>query len=83
MTGTGMQIIRIVADEGRADAATVAHRMGVSPEYITPHIRSVAQSGYLRSVGGGVFAIEQKGIKALFPFAGRKRGPREPVSNYP
>jgi len=83
MTGMETQIVRIVASQGRADAASVARSMGVSAEYLTPRIQSLVEYGYLRDVGDGIYAVKQKGMKALFPFAGRKRGPREPVANYP
>lgn len=83
MTGTEMQIVRIVAEQGRADTASVARSMGVSAEYIAPRIQSLVEYGYLHDVGNGVYAVKEKGKKALFPFAGRKRGPREPVANYP
>jgi DNA-binding Lrp family transcriptional regulator len=77
------QIVRIVAARGRADAASVARSMGVSAEYLAPRIRRLAEGGYLRDVGSGIYAVEQQGMKVLFPYAGRKRGPREPVANYP
>jgi len=83
MSGTETQIVRIVAEQGRADAASVAHRMGVSAEYITPRIRSLVEYGYLRDVGNGVYAVKQKGTKALFPYAGRGTGRAMPVSSYP
>jgi len=83
MTGTETQIVRIVSEQGRADAASVARSMGVSPEYIEPRIRSLAEYGYLQDVGNGVYAVKQRGTKALFPFAGRGRGRPEPVANYP
>lgn len=83
MTGTEMQIVRIVSEQGRADVPSVARSMGVSPEYVAPRIQSLVEYGYLRDVGNGVYTLKQKGMKALFPFAGRKRGPREPVANYP
>jgi len=78
-----MQVVRIVAEQGRADAASVARRMGVSDEYITPRIRSLAENGYLQDVGNGVYAVKQKGMKALFPYAGRGTGRAMPVSSYP
>ena len=83
MTGTETQIVRIVAAQKQADTVSVARTMGVSPEYVAPQIRSLVEYGYLQDVGNGVYAVKQKGMKALFPFAGRKRGPREPVANYP
>jgi len=83
MTGTETQIVRIVAEQGRADAAAVARRMGVSAEYITPRIRSLVEDGYLRAVGDGRYGVEQKGTKAIFPYAGRGTGRAMPVSSYP
>jgi predicted transcriptional regulator len=83
MTGVETQMVRTVAEQGRADAASVARRMGVSAEYITPRIRSLVEDGYLRAVGDGMYAVKQKGTKALFPYAGRGTGRAMPVSSYP
>ncbi len=83
MTGMEMQIVRIVAEQGRAAIASVARRMGVSAQYIEPRIRSLAEDGYLEDVRNGVYAVKQKGMKALLPFAGRGTGRAMPVSSYP
>ena len=83
MTGTETQIVRIVAERHQADAATVARRMGVSADYVAPRVQSLAEYGYLKDVGNGVYAVTQKGTKALFPFAGRGTGRAMPVSSYP
>ena len=83
MTGTETQIVRIVAEQGRADIASVACRVGVSTEYIAPRIRSLAEGGYLEDAGNGVYAVKQKGMRALLPFAGRGTGRAVPVSRYP
>lgn len=83
MTGMETQIVRIVAERGQADAAAVASGMGVSVEYIEPRIRSLAECGYLEDAGNGVYVVNQKGMKALLPFAGRGTGRAVPVSTYP
>jgi predicted transcriptional regulator len=83
MTGTETQMVRVVTEQGRADAAAVARRMGVSTDYVAPRIRSLAQDGYLQDVGDGVYAVTRKGTKALYPYAGRGTGRAVPVSSYP
>ena len=83
MTGAETQIVRIVAEQKRADAASVARRVGVSPEYVASRIRNLTEDGYLKDIGNGVYAVKQKGMKALFPFAGRGTGRAIPVSSYP
>jgi Mn-dependent DtxR family transcriptional regulator len=83
MTGAEMQIVRIVAEQGRTDTATVARRMGVSAEYIAPRIRSLAECGYLQDVGNGFYTARPRGTRALYPFAGRGTGRAIPVSSYP
>ena len=83
MTGMEMQIVRIVAEQGQADIASVARGMGVSAEYVGPRVQSLEEYGYLKDVGNGVYAVKQKGMKALLPFAGRGTGRAMPVSSYP
>lgn len=83
MTGTETQIVRIVAGQGRADAASVARGVGVSTEYVAPRMQSLAADGYLQDVGDGVYAVKHKGMKMLYPYAGRGGGRAVPVSSYP
>ena len=83
MTGMGTQIVRIVAERRQADIATIARVMGVSAGYVSPRVQRLAEYGYLKDVGNGVYAVKEKAKKAIFPFAGRGRGRPEPVANYP
>ena len=82
MTGTEMQILRIVAEKGAAGASSVARSIGVSDDYVTPHMQRLAEDGYLQETGEGGYAITPKAAKTISPFAGRSSG-SVAVSKFP
>ena len=83
MTGTEMQILRIVAKQSGVGAASVARGMGVSADYVAPIMRGLTEDAYLEGAGEGGYAITHKGAKAVAPFAGRDCGGRVAVSSFP
>ena len=83
MTGTEMQILRIVAEQKGVSAASVARGMGVSADYVTPIMQALAEDGYLEDTAEGGYAITHKAAKAVAPFAGRDCGGRMAVSSFP
>jgi len=82
MTGTEMQILRIVAEEGRCDPASAARSMGVSANFLAPVMERLVEGGHLKEANGGAYTITTKGEKALAPFAGRGNG-SVAVSKFP
>ena len=83
MTGTEMQILRIVAEQSGVGAASVARSMGVSREYVDRIMQALAKDGYLQDSAESGYAITHKGAKAVAPYAGRDGGGRVAVSSFP
>jgi len=83
MTGTEMQILRIVAEQNGVGAASVARSMGVSADYVAPIMQGLAEDGYLENSEEGGYAITHKAAKAVAPYAGRAGGGRVAVSSFP
>ena len=83
MTGTEMQILRIVAGQKGIGATSVARSMGVSADYVTPIMQGLTEDAYLEGAGDGGYAITHKGAKAVAPYAGRDCGGRVAISSFP
>jgi len=83
MTGTEMQILRIVAGQKSVRAASVARSMGVSADYVAPIMRELVEDGYLEDTEEGDYAITHKAAKTVAPYAGRNCGGRVAVSSFP
>ena len=83
MTGTEMQILRIVAKQAGAGPPSVARSMGVSGDYVGRIMQTLAEDGYLQDPGKGGYAITHKGAKAVAPYAGGGGGGRVAVSSFP
>ena len=67
MTGTEIQILRIVAWQNSISTTSVARSMGVSAEYITTIMRGLMEDGYLENTKECGYAVTHKATKAFRP----------------
>ena len=82
MTGTEIQILRIVAWQNGIGTTSVARSMGVSAEYITTIMQGLMEDGYLENTKHCGYAITHKTTKAISPYVGRDGGRQVAVSSF-
>ena len=82
MTGTEIQILRIVAWQNSISTTSVARSMGVSAEYITTIMQGLMEDGYLENAKDCGYVITHKATKAIRPYTGCDGGGRVAVSSF-